>query len=93
MPGELWSIRTSPRGITKETPFLLVYRTIAMIPTEIIVPTIRSTPIKDQYTSNREIYLAKEKINEALKRMVKKKRKVIYYKNKAERFKSFVIVN
>ncbi|KAL0448110.1 UNVERIFIED_CONTAM: hypothetical protein Slati_1938900 [Sesamum latifolium] len=35
----LWSYRTTPRGSTGESPFTLVYRTEAIIPAELGIPS------------------------------------------------------
>ncbi|KAL0440084.1 UNVERIFIED_CONTAM: hypothetical protein Slati_2491400 [Sesamum latifolium] len=37
----LWSYRTTPRGSTGESPFTLVYRTKAIIPAELEMPSHR----------------------------------------------------
>ncbi|XP_071688824.1 uncharacterized protein [Rutidosis leptorrhynchoides] len=40
LPNVLWAHRTTPKGATNETPFSLVYRSEAVIPAEINVPTM-----------------------------------------------------
>ncbi|KAK3037672.1 hypothetical protein RJ639_030616 [Escallonia herrerae] len=42
LPSVLWAYRTTPYSVTRETHFLLCYRTEAMLPVEIRVPTIRA---------------------------------------------------
>lgn len=89
-PGALWVVRTSPHKSNNKTFFSLVYGIEGVIPIEVVVPIIRSTLIKKQNGENRaiELALAKEK-NEALRRILEHKRKVLVYYSKAIRFKVF----
>ncbi|XP_071713973.1 uncharacterized protein [Rutidosis leptorrhynchoides] len=41
LPNVLWAHRTTPKGVTNESPFSLVYGSEAVIPAEINVPTMR----------------------------------------------------
>lgn len=88
LPGVLWAIITSLRGITNETPFSLVYEIKSIIPIEVRLPTMRSDLTKDQNSSERaiEFVLAKDKRDQALRKIVEQKRSVIDYYNKVIRF-------
>ncbi|KAL0386046.1 UNVERIFIED_CONTAM: hypothetical protein Sradi_2998900 [Sesamum radiatum] len=48
----LWAYRTTPRGSTGETPFLLVYRTEAIIPAELGIPSHRVMNFSEEYNEN-----------------------------------------
>lgn len=87
----LWATRTSPQWSTNETPFSLVYRNEVVIPTKIIVPTIRLALIEDRNATWRafKLTLIKEKKDEALRRIIVQKQRVEDYYNKAVRFKVF----
>ncbi|KAL0433293.1 UNVERIFIED_CONTAM: hypothetical protein Slati_2663600 [Sesamum latifolium] len=46
--GVLWAYRTTSRVSSRETPFSLVYGSEALIPAEIVEPTIRMTQYEEQ---------------------------------------------
>ena len=58
----LWSYRTTPQSTTGETPFLLVYKTDAIIPVEIGEPSWRVmyTPPNNQEILREELDLMDE---------------------------------
>jgi len=43
LPAILWSIRTTEKGVTSETPFMLVYGSEAVLPIELAIRTHRTT--------------------------------------------------
>ena len=43
LPFVLWADRTTPKNATGQTPFSLVFGSEAMLPTEMVVPTTRSS--------------------------------------------------
>ncbi|KAL0462271.1 UNVERIFIED_CONTAM: hypothetical protein Slati_0114700 [Sesamum latifolium] len=47
----LWSYRTTPRGFTGESPFTLVYRTEAIIPAELGMPSHRILDFNEETNS------------------------------------------
>ena len=43
LPAILWFIRTTEKGATEETPFMLVYGSEAVLPIELAIRTHRTT--------------------------------------------------
>ena len=54
LPYVLWADRTTPKNATSQTPFSLVFGTEAVIPTEMVVPTAR-TSIRDPQANNESL--------------------------------------
>ena len=48
LPAVLWAHRTTPKEATRETPFSLVFRTEAVIPTEVRLPSYRVENFTEQ---------------------------------------------
>ena len=57
LPSILWTFRTTPRSSTRETPFSLTYGVEAVIPLEVVLPTLRS---EEYDQKSNELMLAKD---------------------------------
>ncbi|GJT11491.1 reverse transcriptase domain-containing protein [Tanacetum coccineum] len=79
LPHVLWAHRTMIKSSNGDTPFSLTYRTKAIIPTEIGMPTIRTSEV-DQVQNNEALQinldLLEERKEEAAIREAKSKAKM-----------------
>jgi len=48
---DLWSYRTTPRKSTEEPPYALAYGMKAIIPLEVDLPTLRTSPFEDRHNN------------------------------------------
>lgn len=55
MPKVLWAQRTTKRSSTGETPYAMVFGTEAVIPTEVGLPTLRSSIAEDEEQNNQQL--------------------------------------
>lgn len=55
LPKVLWAQRTTKRSSTGESPYAMVFGTEAVIPTEIGLPTLRSTVAEDEEENNQQL--------------------------------------
>ncbi|XP_071688284.1 uncharacterized protein [Rutidosis leptorrhynchoides] len=88
LPKVLWAHRTTPKGVTNETPFSLVYGSEAVILAEINVPTMRIASFGE--TSNSEelrgnLNLVEERRERAtIKETINKQRIASYYNKRVK---------
>ncbi|XP_071728092.1 uncharacterized protein [Rutidosis leptorrhynchoides] len=92
LPQVLWAFRTTPKGSNRETPFSLVYRSEAIIPAEIAVPTQRVMEFND--VSNvinlkENLELLEERRDIAAIREASNKQKIAKYYNQHVRERTF----
>ena len=57
LDGVLWSHRTTPRGATKATPFLMAYGVEAMAPAEVNVTSLRRSKMPQNVDFNHDMLL------------------------------------
>ncbi|GJU44959.1 reverse transcriptase domain-containing protein [Tanacetum coccineum] len=92
LPHVLWAHRTMIKSSNEDTPFSLTYRTEAVIPAEIGMPTIRTTKV-DQVQNNEALQinldLLEERREEAAIREARSKAKMEKYYNAKVRNTSF----
>ncbi|KAL0395281.1 UNVERIFIED_CONTAM: Retrovirus-related Pol polyprotein from transposon opus [Sesamum latifolium] len=90
IPGVLWAYRTTPHVGTGKTPFSLVYGSEALIPAEIVEPTIRTVGYEEQNNNEArqlDLDLIEEQRDIARMRLENYKRRIIrnYNSNVKER--------
>ncbi|XP_059635894.1 uncharacterized protein LOC132278086 [Cornus florida] len=92
LPNVLWAYRTTPRRLIGETPFILAYGTEAVIPTEMVAPTIRSLTWEQRSNNQlleRNLNLLEEKREAADIRLAAYQQRITNNYNKRARGRSF----
>ena len=90
----LWTVRTTVRGPTGETPFSLTYGSEAMTPVEMMLPSHRVTQYSEQgnlFGRASDLDLLEERRLEARMRMVNYKQKAKSHHDKRVCGRSFAI--
>ncbi|KAL0395002.1 UNVERIFIED_CONTAM: hypothetical protein Slati_4466400 [Sesamum latifolium] len=87
LPGVLWAYRTTARASSGETPFSLVYGSEALIPTEVVEPTVRVVRYEES-NNQKERHLDLDLLDE--KRFAAKVRLENYKKKMIKRYNSMV---
>ncbi|KAK3026574.1 hypothetical protein RJ639_041160 [Escallonia herrerae] len=92
LPKVLWAYRTTPYSVTGETPFLLCFRTEALLPVEVGLPTVRV--LKFSEAENKEnlrgnLDLLDDVRAQALDRMISTKQRVARFYNRRVRMRIF----
>ncbi|GJS07923.1 reverse transcriptase domain-containing protein [Tanacetum coccineum] len=92
IPHVLWAHRTMIKSSNGDTPFSLTYGTEAVIPTEIGMPTLRTTEVdvvRNDEALEVNLDLLEERREQAAIREAKSKRKIEKYYNAKVRSTSF----
>jgi hypothetical protein len=82
LPLVLWAIRTSPRGPTGETPFMLTHGSEAMAPVEITFPTLRVA----QYDAVQNEEQRAIELDQLEERRINARLRMINYKQKTKQY-------
>ncbi|XP_070677377.1 uncharacterized protein [Malus domestica] len=92
LPGCLWAYRTTKRRATGETPFSLAFGSKAIIPPNIIVPSINTLlPSIDQNSKERATYLdlVEEKREQTITHIATYQQQLISSNNKRAKIRQF----
>nr|XP_016500823.1 PREDICTED: uncharacterized protein LOC107819248 [Nicotiana tabacum] len=94
LPDVLWAYRITPKSITGETPYSLVYGTDAVIPVEVREPSLRYSNVSgadNDESRLQELDKAEERRDMAHVRMVAQKQQVERYYNKKAKVRSLKV--
>ena len=94
LPFVLWAYRTTSKNATGQTPFSLMFGAEAVIPTEMVIPTAR-TSIQDPESNNQNLIQDLDTIDElrdlAKRRMAAYQQKIASSYNKNIRLRRFQV--
>ncbi|KAK2997706.1 hypothetical protein RJ639_026586 [Escallonia herrerae] len=92
LPKVLWAYRTTPHSVTGETPFLLCFRTEALLPVEVGLPTVRVLQFSEAENEENlrgNLDLLDDVRAQALDRMISTKQRVARFYNRRVRMRIF----
>ncbi|XP_070017239.1 uncharacterized protein [Nicotiana sylvestris] len=93
-PKVLWAYRTMPKTSTGETPYSLVYGTIAVMPVEVGEPSLRyshESESRNDESRRHDLDEAEERRDMAYIRMIAQKQQAERYYNKKAKVRPFIV--